>query len=52
MIQSELQEPTFKVQIMKLVDYKNSIDPDEAVHYELPHQDLHCLPFFFSKFSI
>ena len=21
----------------------NSVDPDEAAHYELPHLDLHCL---------
>ena len=28
----------------------NSVDPDEAAHYELPHLDLHCLQtqLFFS----
>ena len=23
--------------------YANSVDPDEAAHYELPHLDLRCL---------
>ena len=31
-------------------EFSNSIDPDEAVHDELPHLDVHCLPS--SLFSI
>ena len=23
----------------------NNVDPDEAAHYEPPHQDLHCCKF-------
>ena len=30
--------------ILKIQEKKaKSIDPDEAVHYEPPHQELHCL---------
>ena len=29
---------------MKIVDFANSVDPDEVAHYEPPHLDLHCLP--------
>ena len=29
----------------EIVEFANSIDPDEAAHYELPHLDLHYLPF-------
>ena len=29
---------------MKIVEFANCIDPDEAVLIELPHLDLHCLP--------
>ena len=28
----------------KVVDFANSIDPDEVAHDEPPHLDLHCLP--------
>ena len=28
----------------KMAHFANSIDLDEAAHYELPHLDLHCLP--------
>ena len=28
----------------KIADFAKSIDPDEAVHNEPPHLDLHCLP--------
>ena len=28
---------------MKIVEFANSIDPDEAAHNELPHLDLHFL---------
>ena len=28
---------------MKVAEFANSIDPDEAAHNELPHLDLHCL---------
>ena len=27
----------------KIVGFANSIDPDEAAQYELPHLDLYCL---------
>ena len=29
--------------MMKIAEFTNSVDPDESAHYELPHQDLHCL---------
>ena len=28
-----------------VVEFANSLDPDEAAHYELPHLDLLCLPY-------
>ena len=28
---------------MKVVEFANSVDPDEMAHYEPPHLDLHCL---------
>ena len=28
---------------MKIANFANSIDPDEAAHNEPPHLDLHCL---------
>ena len=31
----------------KIVEFANSIDPDEATHNELPDLDLHCLPLVF-----
>ena len=30
---------------MNIIEFVNSLDPDEAAHDELPHLDLHCLPF-------
>ena len=27
-----------------IAELANSVDPDEAAHYEPPHLDLHCLP--------
>ena len=27
----------------KTVEFANSVDPDEAAHYEPPHLGLHCL---------
>ena len=29
---------------MNIVEFTDSIDPDEVTHNEPPHQDLHCLP--------
>ena len=29
---------------MKIVEFANSVDPDEVAHNEPPHLDLHCLP--------
>ena len=29
--------------IIKIVEFANSVDPDEATHNESPHLDLHCL---------
>ena len=26
-----------------MFEYANTVDPDEAAHYELPRLDLHCL---------
>ena len=33
-----------RVKAPKIVDFANSIDPDEVAHNELPHQFLACLP--------
>ena len=30
---------------MKITEFTNNVDPDEAAHDELPHLELHCLPF-------
>ena len=30
---------------MKIVEFANSVDPDEVAHNEPPHLDLHSLPF-------
>ena len=35
---------TLKEPKMKITEFENSIDPDEAAHAELPHLDPHCLP--------
>ena len=32
-----------RIKAMKIVEFRNSIDPDEVPHNELPHPDLHCL---------
>ena len=29
---------------MTVVEFANSIDPDEVAHDEPPHLNLHCLP--------
>ena len=29
---------------MKIVEFANSVDPDEAAHNEPPHLNLHCFP--------
>ena len=29
---------------LKIVEFANSVDPDEVAHYEPPHLDLHYLP--------
>ena len=28
----------------KIAEFANSVDPDKAAHYELPHLDLPCSP--------
>ena len=28
---------------MQIVEFANSVDPDEVAQSELPHLDLHCL---------
>ena len=28
-----------------VVEFANSVDLNEEAHYELPHLDLHCLPY-------
>ena len=38
-IQSALKAPE-----MKIVEFANSVESDEAAQNELPHLDLHCLP--------
>ena len=30
---------------MKILEFANSVDPDEVAHSEPPHMDLHCLPY-------
>ena len=34
----------FEAPKQKIVEFANSIDPDEAAQNELPHLELHCLP--------
>ena len=34
---------TLLAPVTKTAEFMNSVDPDEAAHNELPHQDLHCL---------
>ena len=33
---------------MKIDEFANSVDPDEAAHNELPHLDLKCFPLVFN----
>ena len=41
-----------KVPETKIVDFANSVDPDQVAHNEPPHLDLHCFVVFeFSLFS-
>ena len=37
---------------MKIVEFANRIDPDQAAHNEPPHQDLCCLPSRFCIFNL
>ena len=39
-----------KARKMKIVEFANNIDPDEAAHNELPHLDLHSLPYLNSQY--
>ena len=32
---------------LRIADFENRLDPDEAAHHELLHLDLHCLPSSF-----
>ena len=36
----------------KIAEFANSVNPDEAAHHKLLHQDLHCLPFTLWIFNI
>ena len=29
---------------MEIVEFANSVDPDEAANKDVPHMNLHCLP--------
>ena len=40
------EKKALQVPERKIVDFANSVDPDEAARYELPHLDLNCLPSF------
>ena len=35
---------TLRAANLKIIEFANSIDPDEVAHYEPPHLYLHCLP--------
>ena len=35
---------TLKAPKLKIAEFANSVDSDEAAHDELPHLDPHCLP--------
>ena len=39
------KELTIKAPKIKIVEFANSIDPDEVAHHEPSHLDLPCLPF-------
>ena len=36
---------------MKILEFANSVDPDEVAHNEPPHLGLHCLPSSLSNFQ-
>ena len=38
------REIGLKVPKTRIVEFANSVDPDEVAHDEPPHLDLHCLP--------
>ena len=33
----------------KIIQFANSVDPDEVAHHEPPHLDLYCLPLSLSS---
>ena len=37
---------------MKIVEFANSVYPDEVAHYEPPHLDIHCLQIQLSSGSL
>ena len=37
---------------MKIAEFANSVDPDEATHYEPPHLVPHSLPSSFLIFNV
>ena len=41
--QQQLRYLKLEAPVIKTAESTNSKDPDEAAHYESPHQDLHCL---------
>ena len=41
-----------QAQQKKSAEFANSVDPDEAAYYELPHLGLHCLPSSLQIFKI
>ena len=42
-----LEEPEIKI-----VEFANSVDPDEVAHIEPPHLGLHCLPYSHSSLNM
>ena len=36
---------TLKAPKLKVIEFANHVDLDEAAHDEPPHLDLHCLPY-------
>ena len=40
---SHAQVLTVEVLKVILIEFENSVDPDEVDHYEPPHLGLHCL---------
>ena len=37
---------------MKIVEFANSVDPDEVAHNEPPHLDLYCFPSILTILSM